>query len=414
MAKKGKVQAERDRKIKDEAERWKEFFTRFEKIIDDIGGKGTFALIPKKELIVMFIARNQAMRIVNSKEMPIPDKLIKSINKFFGLHTRSLHLEIPPNNYKISVRDFITVWMSASFFLRHFKIIPNEWAKEFVKRLENHINNDIRAKYIDEITLYLDVFSYQIGKLPISAVWLESKIGAVETTGSLSWEIVICSAKVIPRQIKYRNEERTVYPIFMSIKGKNKQITYTLSEIGKQTAFGNLHIEVCVLEHAIKRLHERLDCIDALFLRTNYATSLRYPVFHYESDDKVLIEYKINGIKAGYFVAEYIEGILLIRTFLFLTNNGTPEGRRLNELTGLSKLDKKYLQIDQLKAFYDSDIEENEHLKKLFIDAGCGGLFEIRKFFVANDKPAAKIASFIDHYLTTGEFNDDFDFEDEE
>lgn len=413
MAKKGKVQAEKEKRIKENAERWKEYFTRLEKIMDDIGGKGTFALIPKKQLIILFIARNQSMRIVNSKEMPIPDKTIKSINKYFGTLMRVSKLHVLPNNYEISIRDFINVWLSIHCYLRQFRKLPDEWAKEVVKRLENHINNDTRASYVNKVSFHLDMFSYQIGRLPFYAVWLDSKIQVVQSTASLSWEIVICTAKVITRQIKYKNEERTVYPIFMSIQGVNKQVTYTLNEIGKETAFGNLSVEVCVMEHAIKRLQERLNCIDTLFLQTNYATSLRFPRFHYESDDKVLIEYRINQIKVGYFVAEYIEGLLLIRTFLFLTNNGTPEGRRLNELTGLSKMDKKYLQIDQLKAFYDSDIEENEHLKKLFVDAGCGGLFEIRKFFIANDKPAAKIASFIDHYLTTGEFDENIDFEEE-
>jgi hypothetical protein len=41
------------------------------------------------------------------------------------------------------------------------------------------------------------------------------------------------------------------------------------------------------------------------------------------------------------------EGKLVIRSFLFLTNDGTPEGWKLRALTGLAKRDKKYLEIEK-------------------------------------------------------------------
>jgi uncharacterized protein len=42
---------------------------------------------------------------------------------------------------------------------------------------------------------------------------------------------------------------------------------------------------------------------------------------------------------------------LVARTFLLLTNNGTPEGDRLREISGLTKIDHKYWATDKLSAF---------------------------------------------------------------
>ena len=74
---------------------------------------------------------------------------------------------------------------------------------------------------------------------------------------------------------------------------------------------------------------------------------------------------------------DIIEGKIVIRTFLFITNNGTPEGLKLQNITGLQKLDKKYLAIDKLSTFMTSDIGNNEKVRKIFTSAGCECLLEL-------------------------------------
>ena len=87
-----------------------------------------------------------------------------------------------------------------------------------------------------------------------------------------------------------------------------------------------------------------------------------------------------NGIsKLGYLKADVIGDKLVVRTFLFITNNGTPEGKKLNQMFGLQKADKKYLGIDKLSTFIQSDIKNDEKLKAIFCLAGCGDLFKLDK-----------------------------------
>jgi hypothetical protein len=111
----------------------------------------------------------------------------------------------------------------------------------------------------------------------------------------------------------------------------------------------------------------KLDMIAAIFT----------PVVTKIGKDRYLIEYRMAGIKIGYLLAEMIDGILIIITFLLLTNNGTPEGDKLAKLTGLEKLDKEYLMIDNLRSLASSDILESEIVCKLFRDAGCQSILDV-------------------------------------
>ncbi len=81
--------------------------------------------------------------------------------------------------------------------------------------------------------------------------------------------------------------------------------------------------------------------------------------------------------KAGYFRFDVVGNIIVVKTFLFLTNSGTPEGDLLAKNTGLKVLDMKYLTIDKLSTFMSSDIANNVQINKIFTDAGCQSLFEL-------------------------------------
>jgi hypothetical protein len=54
------------------------------------------------------------------------------------------------------------------------------------------------------------------------------------------------------------------------------------------------------------------------------------------------MEVCVFDVKIGYFVVEPVNDMLVIKTFLFITHNCTPEGDKLKELTGLGKSDISY------------------------------------------------------------------------
>ena len=98
------------------------------------------------------------------------------------------------------------------------------------------------------------------------------------------------------------------------------------------------------------------------------------------------------------------EESIVIRTFLFVTNNGTPEGQMLENVTGLQKLDKKYLALDKLSTFMTSDIGGNEKVKEIFTSAGCQCLLELyeRSHLIATNSPKQFDAELMLKYINYG------------
>lgn len=413
MAKKGKVQADRDKKIKDEIARKKDFFRQLEKYVNMIGGEGTYSLIPKDHLPILYFMRCPTIRMTKSEDIPFTDKVLKSMNKSFGELLREFTVCLLVNNYEISIKDFCNIWLTLHTYLNLPDIKEDDSLIELKTRLADCQSSESRDRYISFVNHFLLTFAQSIGKGIHELVWTESKFEQNELHSSTAWLFKLKRIKIASRQIKYNNVKRTVYPCYNFINYEPQILKYSLSKIGIKAPSNSEKAVVYILEHTLNRLCERLSSIDVCYLKTYMLISLAFPKFYYESGNHFFIEMVIHEIKVGYFVAEYVDGIIIIRTFLFLTNNGTPEGRRLNSLTGLSKIDKKYLQIDHIAAFFESDIEENEHLRQLFSNAGCGELFKVRKIFITN-KPITPMASFIDQYLTTGESDNNIDIEDNE
>lgn len=156
-----------------------------------------------------------------------------------------------------------------------------------------------------------------------------------------------------------------IYPEWASVKR---------SSFEKPTPFNNIDIPVYIQMHAINRLTERVDTLSRDCLEVYVYLSFRNPVIIFFRG-KILIDYVYGQTKLGYLLVEIVDNVLLIKTFLLLTNQATPEGEKLKELTGLSKIDMKYWNIDRLSTFQKTDIEENEELKLIFMNAGCGKLF---------------------------------------
>ncbi len=160
-------------------------------------------------------------------------------------------------------------------------------------------------------------------------------------------------------------------------KNMFSQITIPLSLFSPNSKMGDLPIPVYAQTHFIDRLEERLcspSQMDAIFV---LLANLLTPEIIKIGDNEHLITCRMHDKKVGYARADLVDGCLLLRTFLFITNSGTPEGRRLEKQTGLVKKDRQYLIIDTLKGIVSSDILGNKAVRELFENAGCGDLLDL-------------------------------------
>ncbi|MDI6739251.1 MAG: hypothetical protein QME74_02690 [Candidatus Edwardsbacteria bacterium] len=113
------------------------------------------------------------------------------------------------------------------------------------------------------------------------------------------------------------------------------------------------------------------------------------------------MEYRIFNIKAGYLALEIKQGRALIRTFLFITSDGTPEGDRLRQVCGLGRLDKHFLALDRLSTFVAADFSGHAKLRELFAEAGLECLWELKEKIgpLCYARGQESAAALMEHYL---------------
>jgi len=154
-------------------------------------------------------------------------------------------------------------------------------------------------------------------------------------------------------------------------------INITPAQLGFEGDGADLSLPVYIQQHAIDNLQKRIDITPGImhFAVVNSFHDEQYkPV---KGDNHSLVPYYLSEQKVGYLFCKWLDNRILITTFLFLTNDGTPEGKKLKKLLLLEKADKEYLRIDTLPHFNSYHFDRDERLSALFTEAGCGSLLKV-------------------------------------
>jgi hypothetical protein len=149
------------------------------------------------------------------------------------------------------------------------------------------------------------------------------------------------------------------------------------AKLGFKGKDDNVEVPVLYQQHLIDRLQERIDLTPGLMHYAMFQTFLDEGINYVKRDNYSLVSYRLSDQRLGYFVCRWCDNKILISTFLFLTNDGTPEGRKLQKLLSLEQADKKYLGIDSMPHFNSYNFANNKLLSQIFTEAGCGSLLKI-------------------------------------
>ncbi|MEJ2881035.1 hypothetical protein [Pedobacter sp. GR22-6] len=192
-------------------------------------------------------------------------------------------------------------------------------------------------------------------------------------------EILISAEKPKAKTLKLESHPRELVQVgWTNFEGKITQLRIKPKWIGfREDPKSNDYCEVYIQKHALLRLQERIGLVPGLMHEAVYETLRKKEKTWHKRSDKRIVEYKIIDKKVGYLVCSFDEGVIIIRSFLFLTNTGTPEGNKLSELTSLEPMDKKYLKIDTLLGLAGYNIAHEPRLKELFTNAGCQDLLDL-------------------------------------
>ncbi len=172
-------------------------------------------------------------------------------------------------------------------------------------------------------------------------------------------------------------DRREVFNVYGWNRNGLSPISLQSDDLNSQTMIKGLRLHIYMQNHALDRLRERLDVFPPSELFFHIGESVSKKEVVPDGSNRWLLRYYFFGHLLGYLVLEIIDGIIVIRTFLFLTNDSTPEGKKLNKILGVGKLDKKYTGLDQLSTFMHGNLKEDEQLYQALKDAGCSILLNI-------------------------------------
>lgn len=238
--------------------------------------------------------------------------------------------------------------------------------------------SDLITKALDKVEGSMQAIGMVFSEMNTSLCWLEYKRKDDLSTDNDSRDKIVVHEHIPKKRMMIiDNHPRPVYPLMLNLPNIGpKEITIPVEKIKLPKSTDRKRIPVYVQNHLVHRLKERLDCLPSFISEMFLCYSILQNSFIYYNG-KILVEYFMDStIKLGYIVLEFCNDVLLAKTFLLLSNTGTPEGEKLNQISGMKKFDHKYWAIDKLSTFHNSDLKDHPQMRKIFEDAGCGSLFE--------------------------------------
>jgi hypothetical protein len=357
-----------------------EFFRKIKLVIDTCCGKDIYPLIPQRILECAYLCRSTPFKFRADYNSTISSRLLIDSKVILTHIFKNKKITLPPHDLEITLTEYYTVVftiISLQSFLKSTDFDQATQVKEVLQIFPADTVTNEKASH----EMYNILYTYNIGLSDLRDTLYSYKYDLIiPTTFPAENENVIIITSAVPERISIEVDSISrpalrvgwafafVGPTWLELKP---------SDIGVNGLLAEIPLKVYIQSHALNRLMERIDCFHPSMVQFTMINSLFSPLACYDSNKNILIEYKIFANKAGYFRADIINGIILIRTFLFITNNGTPEGQLLEKNTGLKKLDKKYLAIDKLSTFMTTDIDKNEEVRQIFKSSGCQCLLDL-------------------------------------
>lgn len=358
------------------------FFKRLESFCEKVGGPGTYELLPKAEKQRLFWERCLPVKVQPAPGESIPENALKRIRRILPIYLKETKLRIEDSGIEISLNEIFSTGLSLLFYSNDLGEKAFAGANELkrrlqplllTERLDREINSAI-GTLITILGLYVGNLKGHLYSVDFSPLLQKYGISRIEI------RLVIHSHVPERQRIEIDGSSRPIVRVgcVISVAEGPQYIQLTVEQLKLPEQESGKKFDVYAQTHALDRLRERLEFWSDETLSFNLFLSLHDAIIHKQSESSFLIDYRVGENKLGYLAAEIIDGLVVIRTFLFLTHAGTPEGEKLRKICGFQKLDIQYLAIDKLSTFVNADIRSDRKLEALFMEAGCGSLLDIK------------------------------------
>ncbi|MEI6124006.1 MAG: hypothetical protein WCQ95_10300 [Bacteroidota bacterium] len=365
------------------AQRKNEYMRKMKYIFNTVAGENVFDFIPHSTLDFFYESRFRSFKLIAEPGHTIPNEVMKNVGMAISVLSKKNMIEVMPNRLKLSVYDYYNYALSVHLLLvliNKEKFLQQEKIMNLMHDFASKRDDQLIVAHNEIYRLFfaLSVAYFDFDKLLFWFCYTFDKYAYAEQGLHIIIHVKVREPESLT--VSINGNPRPVYRVGWASEANGIEwISIKPSELNIKNSFAEIPLDVYIQSHAVQRLSERLDGIDAQMLQFNVFDSLKGLKVFYDNHNNALIEYRFHNIKVGYLVFEIIEGIIVIKTFLFLTNNGTPEGQQIEKQTGLKKLDKQYLALDKLSTFMTADILTNMEVQKTLTDMGCQSLIELYK-----------------------------------
>ncbi len=377
-----------------EQQRKKEFKQKLLLIARASGAEDGFRYITQEDVDAMYALRFRSVRIEPASS-DIPSRLLKEIRYMLDKFLADHKFRIIEGGEEVSYKDYLAAGRALVYYLTigekgKYPTILHEKFDRLIEAVdEDH-------KPTDMISYIGGLLCMYISRINRRLYWLDHHM---EFKDGLLYDCLYMHTENPEKlNVSVRNGLRTVYRVGWTFTSHGMEwSTVRKGDLCIPTASPDRMLDVYIQSHALIRLKERVDCEASSMLHFHLFWALKELKIE-KLGTQSLIEFRLYQKKVGYLVFDLAGNIMVIKTFLFLTMDGTPEGDHLREKLGLQAIDKRYLEIDRLSTFIGSDIKDNQELKEHFEQAGCTDLFKLERQEY-NVKKGMKKAGTIASYL---------------
>ncbi len=366
----------------------KDYLQRLKHVCWAIGDESLFDIIPAKHKEFLLRYKLHNLKVRAEGENTLCPKYLKEIEKAAKSYLSDTKFEIIKGSGRtISFSDYGTIGISLCMLAKalnadDMKVEGMERFNEFIR-----VEEDLYKEYVEELQKCVNYIMLLMTTRDDKFVYtVNFELSSKSNPADLGTTIYMKSYPLPVKHFIHNNVSRPAVALTFSLNELVMLIEIPIEHLPGESIMKGFKIPVYIQMHAIDRLLQRTCLCTWGFARTFVSASImmQHKILKDHKGD-LLIEFYIYHAKAGYLVANVIDGMVVIRTFLFLTNNGTPEGKKLEEQTGLQKEDKKYLGIDNLRSLAFSDLLEDKKACDVFRKAGCGSLVELCARLKKND-----------------------------
>lgn len=355
---------------------------QFEKLFESINVKSDFSILHKNLKEEILSRRYPSLQVelsVDLKDDSKPILVAKEVENCI----KQLTFTLKPFNSSIKINDYFSVAISFSHCFKSIKILEDN--KEFtsIERIKKVADLLLSNENIDAAIKCLfqkiDEILIEHNRIDTFFFWTSFECNTLPN-GKPIRLILIHRQPCMFKRVFVNGHQRIVYrcgQCFMPYGIKWADLNS--QNIGLNGLEKN--IPVYIQSHALEKLYERLDCFEnskSLIYDYLWWSILNAKVIK-STNGEYLIEYWFNCHKLGYLITTINDGVAIVRTFLFITMDGTPEGLLLHKKLGIRRYDKEHLNLDKLRTYLMTDIQEDTELRNIFEECGCGHLFKVVK-----------------------------------